>query len=105
MRYMFHPPEIQFAMVNVHRVAVSVQSQGDDRRRRRGDDGRDGRIAVPVVVIVAADADRLPAPEDARAAKQEGVRDLVVGGSARRSYLADDCTVLLLHLDRPRVEL
>lgn len=92
-------------MDNVHRVAVSVQPQGDDRRRRRGDDGRDGRVVVPVVaVVVAADADRLPAPEDARTTKQDGARDLVLGGPARRSYLADDGTVLLLHLDRPRTE-
>lgn len=94
-RYIFHPPRT--AMINVHRVVVSVQPQGDDRRRRRGDDGRDGRIVIPVVV--AADADRLPASEDARAAKQNGVRDRVLGRSARR-YFADDGTVLLLHLDR-----
>lgn len=101
-------PRIRFATGNVHRVAVSVQPQGDDRRRRRGDDGRDGRVVVPVVaaVAVAADADRLPAPEDARAAKQDGVRDLVLGGPARRrSCLADDRTVLLPHLDRPRAQL
>lgn len=100
-RYIFHSPRIRFAMVNVHRVVVSVQPQGDDRRRR-GDDGRDGRIVVPVVVAV--DADRLPAPEDARAAKQDGVRDRVLAGSARR-YLADDGTVLVLHLDRLRSRL
>jgi len=86
-------------MVNVHRVVVSAQPQGDDRCRRRGDDGRDGRIVVPVVVAV--DADRLPASEDAWTAKQDGVRDRVLDGSIRR-YLVDDDTVLLLHLDRRR---
>lgn len=90
------------SMVNVHRVVVSAQPQGDDRCRRRGDDGRDGRIVVPVVVAV--DADRLPAPEDARTAKQDGVRDRVLDGSARR-YFVDHGTVLLLHLDRRRARL
>lgn len=92
-------------MLNVHRVAVSVQPQGDDRRRRRGDDGRDGRVVFPTVV--AADVNRLPAPEDARAAEQDGARDLALEGLSRtrRSYLAVDGTVLLLHLDRPRAGL
>jgi len=92
-------------MVNVHRVAISVQPQGDDRCRRRGDDGRDRCVAVPVAVVVATNADRLPAAEDTRTAKQDSIRDLVLGGSGRRSYLVNDGTVLLLHLDRPRIEL
>ena len=48
---------LKSAMDNIHRVAVSIQSQSDDRRCRCGDDGRNGRIAILIVVVVAANID------------------------------------------------
>lgn len=72
---------------NVHRVAVSVQPHGNDRRGHRGDDSRDRRDTVILVVVV--DADRFPASENTRATTENSIRDLA----------------LLLHLARPRAKL
>lgn len=89
---------------NIHRVAVSAQSQCDDRRRRRSDDGRDGSVLAVLLVVVAIDTDRFSAPEDARTATKDDVRDLTLGSPARR-YFANDGVILLLHLARPRAGL
>lgn len=90
-------------MSNVHRVAVPIQSQGDDRRRRRSDDGWNGHVVGPVVPV-AVDTDRLPAPEDARAATENGIRDLALGGFVC-SRRCSDSAVLILRLAWPRAGL